>query len=95
MNKFRTYDEAKALIANLNEYVSIIEKYKVKSKREWVIKNYALTNSIPGVIKNSINSKYEIDRNYILDILREKPKDPLQKIVNKAYRAKIRRRKNG
>jgi len=69
---------------------------EIKDLDDWVVKNYALTNSISGVIKNSLVDELQFDANLvtrqqIIKVLNDKPKNELHKIVRKGYKSKIRR----
>jgi|SRR5699024_3555528 len=97
MKKFMTLDQAKMEVKSLNEYIELVENYEVKTLEQWIIKNYALTNSIPGVIKNSLSDacqskiSSQISRNTISSVIKSKPQDQLHRIIRSAYLRKIRK----
>lgn len=92
-----TLDQAKIEMESLNEFIELVENYEVKNIEDWIIKNYAMTNSISGVIKNSLSVEdnnqiaTQLSRDFILNVIKSKPKDKLHKIVRSAYFKKIRK----
>lgn len=51
MSKLMTVERAKNEIKRLQEYVDLVESYEAESLENMIIKEYAYTNSIVGVIK--------------------------------------------
>jgi len=92
-----TLEQAKKEIQSLNKYIELVEKYEVTNINQWVIKNYALTNSVAGVIKNSLqeSSEYKVSmplsRELVINVIKSKPQDQLHRIVRSAYLKKIRK----
>lgn len=91
MNELITYTQARKKISTLQNYIDLIDHYDENSSLEsWVIKKFALTNSISKVIKlsNSDNSPFTtpLTRDYIRSIiLSDKQDDQLQASLKKAY----------
>ncbi|GEM_PF-1610030 len=100
MKRFLTLEKAEKEVALLNEYISLVNNYKVHDVNHWIIKNYALTNSIAGVIKKSLKDNtletYNtiITREMVLEVLRAKPHDDLHKVVSNGYFKKIKKNKS-
>lgn len=91
------YEDAKKEKVMLEKYIYLVDNYNVNNINQWIIKQYALTNSISNVIKNARlegNEKisHEITREKILEILNSKPIDELHSIIIKGYKRKIRRK---
>ena len=90
MRKFMSYKEAKKLRDELTNYIELIDDYKVTNLDTWIIKNYALTNSIAGVIKNARievdrSEPYLVNHQSIAETIRKSPSDDLHNIVRKGY----------
>lgn len=100
MNKFNliTYEKAKEEVQFLQEYITLIENYKVTNLEEFIIKYYAITNSSSSVIKifnaHNFSMKYPgLSRNYIFEVINSSPMDDLHKIIRNGYINKYKRRK--
>src|SRR5699024_4889052 len=95
MKKFMKLSDAKKLHSDLGDYIHLVENYDVSQLDSWVIKNYALTNSIANVIRNARAELHEcndvINHQFIVQVLQGKPKDQLHKIVRRGYLHKIKR----
>jgi len=96
MKKFMSYSKELVQLEELKHYISLVDDFEIKDLDDWVVKNYALTNSISGVIKNSLVDELQFDANLvtrqqIIKVLNDKPKNELHKIVHKGYKSKIRR----
>lgn len=92
------YDDAKEEMKSIQNYLSLVENYKVNTIFNWIVKQYALTNSIPGVVRRARDEEdhkffEEVDREKVLSVLNSPAVDELHKIVIKGYKAKIRRKK--
>jgi archaellum component FlaC len=61
MVKLITVKKAQEEIERLQEYIDLVDSYEVNTLDTWIIKEYALTNSIKEVknIKERIHSKLE------------------------------------
>lgn len=98
MSKLLTYSQAKKQINLLQNYIDLIENYNdTISKDNWIIKQYALSNSISKVIKASNEDispflPFELDRDYVKKvILDNKDNDELQKLLKSAYLTRYKR----
>lgn len=94
--KFSSYNDAQKKVSELNHYISLVDTYTISNLEQWIIKNYALTNSIPRVIQNARQSKdmsliENVTREKIISLLNSKPQDELHKIIIRGYKAKIRK----
>lgn len=94
LKNLTTYEKAKRDLTVLQNYITLIDNYKVNNVEQFIIKNYALTNSTSGVIKN-YNNHYPnlppISREYILQVIKGPPIDELHNIVRKGYIKKYKR----
>lgn|SRR5699024_485834 len=94
-NKLITLERAHREIARLKKYVNLIENYDDSTVDKWIIKQYAITNSIKKIEEEaternlSIDGK-PIDRAYITKLINGNVMDELHRIVRLGYRQKIR-----
>ncbi|UAL49802.1 hypothetical protein K7887_22820 (plasmid) [Sutcliffiella horikoshii] len=101
-SKLMTYYRAKRELERLNRYISLVDEYPSTTLEQWIIKEYAITNSLVEVARRAnenglrINGEMEIDRDYVVFVVDSKPKsdDDLHKLLRSAYRAKSRAIKN-
>ncbi|WP_026858882.1 hypothetical protein [Jeotgalicoccus psychrophilus] len=98
MKKFMKYNDAKEEMNRIKNYIYLVENYKVDNVFNWIVKQYALTNSIAGVVRSARNEEdhkiFEVvDREKVLSVLNSPAKDELHKIIIQGYKAKIRRKK--
>lgn len=99
MKNLITYNKAKEELVLLSNYVHLIETYEVNDISSWIIKNYALTNSIAKVVKNSNDSRLtfnnkNVTRDQVLEAIKAKPSDNLHRIIHRGYLKKIKRNYN-
>lgn len=71
-NKFITLDRAKTEIKRLQYYVNLVETYDPLNLEQEIIKEYAITSSIPEVSKR-LNISYE----KVVEVISSKGKDEL------------------
>lgn len=91
--KLITYTNAKSQLLSLQKYINLVDQYDDKSSIEaWIIKNFAVTNSISKIIKESNEVDFPFDkslinREYIKNVLLadNKNTDELQEILKKSY----------
>ena len=89
------YYRAKKLIIELNHFIELVDDYETTNDYKWIIKSYAMSNSIAGVIKNSrLHNKNNINKEAIIKVLNDKPIDELHTKVKKLYKSKFTKRKN-
>lgn len=89
-----TYEKAKREIKDLQNYITLIDNYKVNNLEQFIIKNYALTNSSSSVIKNFNKNNPgfpPISREYILKVIKGPPIDELHRILRKGYIKKYKK----
>lgn len=94
-NKLITLNRAKSEVDKLQKYIRLIENYEVHTLEDWIIKKYAINNSIINILEEG--SKKEItynseplNREYIVSVINGKAKNELHRIVRLGYRQKIR-----
>lgn len=90
MTKLISVRRAKEEVRRLSLYISLVESYEADTLEKLIIKEYAYTNSIPEVIRILNSRGIEVERQYILDVIKSKPKDELHKIVKTGYMIKTR-----
>jgi uncharacterized protein YceH (UPF0502 family) len=88
-------EKAKEEILRLQQYIELVETYEANTLDKLIIKEYALTNSIDKTIKAvnaagyAINQK-EVDRDYVVSLLKKRGRDDLHKLVRSAYMQKTK-----
>ncbi|PKH10647.1 hypothetical protein CXF70_08685 [Planomicrobium sp. MB-3u-38] len=85
----------KILVNNL-VYIKLTENYEVRTVDDWIIKHYAINNSIKRMLEDAeeieITSKdVPLNREYIVSVINSRVvKNELHRIVRLGYRQKIR-----
>lgn len=85
VNNFITLEKAKIEIKKLQYYVDLVEAYQPNTLEEEIIKEYAMTSSIPQVSK-----KLSVSYEKVLEVISSKGKDELHKIVRSGYMKKTK-----
>ncbi|CAG9622796.1 hypothetical protein [Sutcliffiella rhizosphaerae] len=101
-SKLIIYSRAKKEVARLNQYIALVDEYTSNTLEQWIIKEYAITNSLVEVARRAnengfkTNGGVEIDRDYVVCVIDSKPRsgDELHRLVRSGYRAKSRAIKN-
>jgi hypothetical protein len=88
-------EKAKAEIARLQQYIELVETYETNTLDKLIIKEYALTNSIDKTVKAVNAAGYaidhkEVERDYVVSLLKKRGKDELHKLVRSAYMQKTK-----
>ena len=50
-NRLITLDKAKAKVEKLNHYIDLVENYETDTIEKWIIKQYAITNSMKKILE--------------------------------------------
>jgi hypothetical protein len=88
-------EKAREEILKLQQYIELVETYEANTLDKLIIKEYALTNSIDKTVKAvnaagyAINHK-EVDRDYVVTLLKKRGKDDLHKLARSAYMEKTK-----
>lgn len=90
VTKLITFSRAKAEIRRLQQYVTMVEEYEANTLERWIIKEYAITNSITEVVKRANAKQITLDQAYAKSVLKGKPTDDLHKILKSGYLARIK-----
>lgn len=91
-----TYTQAKEKKCALQHYINLIDNYDENISQEaWIIKNFAMTNSISKVINLSNNKDFPFNvcltRDYIKEVLlNENNHDELQILLRRAYKKRYK-----
>jgi basic membrane lipoprotein Med (substrate-binding protein (PBP1-ABC) superfamily) len=94
--KLYTYQQAKEEIERLKRYVYLIETYEVKSLEDWILLQYAYTNSIKKVVEKAaqegivLKGKPSLDLKYVSTVINSKPKNELHQMIREGYKEKIK-----
>jgi hypothetical protein len=88
-------EKAKEEISKLQQYIDLVENYEADTLDKLIIKEYALTNSIDKTVKAVNDVGYaidhkEIERDYVVSLLKKRGKDDLHKLVRSAYMEKTK-----
>jgi hypothetical protein len=88
-------DKAREEIVRLQQYIELVETYETNTLDKLIIKEYALTNSIDKTIKAVNAAGYaidhkEVERDYVVSLLKKRGKDELHKLVRSAYMQKTK-----
>ncbi|QHE52791.1 hypothetical protein [Pontibacillus sp. HMF3514] len=91
MSKLITVERAQKEVERLQHYLKLVEEYEVDTLDKWIIKQYAITNSIKRVIEKAHEQYFvEIEREYVVSVIKSKPKDELHKTIKSGYMLKTR-----
>jgi hypothetical protein len=94
--KLFTYQKAKEEIKRLQRYVALIETYEVKSLEDWILLQYAHTNSIKKVLERAaaegivLQGKPSLDYKYVSTVINSQPRNELHKLIREGYKQKIK-----
>lgn len=94
--KLITLDRAKKEVDRLQEYIYLVENYETNTLNKWIIKKYALTNSIKNIVEeadeNGVTNDddFPLDRKYVTDLINGKTMDELHRMLRLGYRQKIK-----
>jgi hypothetical protein len=88
-------EKAKEEIKRLRQYIDLVENYEANTLDKFIIKEYALTNSIDKTVKavNAVGYAIyhkEVERDYVVSLLKKRGKDELHKLVRSAYMQKTK-----
>ncbi|WP_087974849.1 hypothetical protein [Oceanobacillus rekensis] len=94
-NKLITIDKAKKEVERLKKYIELVENYETYTLEKWIIKRYAISNSIRKILEESAdegitNNGVPLDRGYISSVINGKATDELHRIVRLGYRHRIK-----
>jgi hypothetical protein len=88
-------EKAKEEIVKLKLYIELVETYKADTLDKFIIKEYASTNSIDKTVIAVNAAGYaidhkEVERDYVVSLLKKRGKDDLHKLVRSAYMEKTK-----
>jgi hypothetical protein len=95
MTNIISVEKAREEIERLQQYIELVENYEANTLDKFIIKEYALTNSIDKTVK-AINAvgyaiyNKEVGRDYVVSLLKKRGKDELHKLVRSAYMQKTK-----
>jgi hypothetical protein len=95
MVQFNTVEKAKGEIEKLQHFIHLVESYETDTLDKAIIKEYAITNSIPKTISTlntigyAVDNK-EVDHDYVVSLLKKIGKDELHKHVRSVYMKKTK-----
>jgi len=93
-----TLDRAKAKVQKLNHYIDLVENYETDTIEKWIIKQYAITNSIKKMLEiaNEEGITHNGDRlehEFVVSVIMGKKMDQLHHKLKVGYRRKYRSNK--
>jgi hypothetical protein len=83
-------------IIRLREYIDLVASYEVRTLDTWIIKDYAMTNSIKEVVKQGnaagmIQPNGEpLNKAYVVSVINGKVTDKIHRLVSSGYRLRIK-----
>lgn len=82
-------------IERLQHYVALAESYDSTTLENWIIKEYAFTNSIGEIVKQAYdkeltNNEIAVDREFVTSVITAKATDELHRLLKAGYRLKVR-----
>lgn len=95
-NKLIKLDKAKAEVERLQRYIDLVEDYETDTLNKWIIKQYALSNSIKKILEEANETGVTnddgvpLDRKYITGVINGTVMDELHRILRLGYRRKIK-----
>jgi len=91
VSKLITVERAQKEVERLQHYLKLVEEYETDTLDKWIIKQYAITNSLKRVVEKAQEQYFvEIEREYIVGVIKSKPKDELHKMMKAGYMLKTR-----
>jgi hypothetical protein len=98
--KLITLKKARSEIKRLQEYVDLVEGYKVDTLEKWIVKEYAYTNSIVKVTEKAIEQGLTIngsliDKAFIKNVIDGKATDKLHRILKSGYQQRVKATQKG
>ena len=95
MTKLITVQRAKKEIERLQHFVALAESYDSTTLENWIIKEYAYTNSIGEIVKRAndkelTNNEKAVDREFVTSVITGKATDELHRLLKAGYRSKVR-----
>ncbi|MHC0037916.1 hypothetical protein [Pseudoneobacillus sp. C159] len=99
MATFNTVEKAKAEIIRIQMYIDLVESYVPNTLDKFIIKEYAICNSIDKALRAVNDAGYSIkdskvDRDYVVTLLKSKSADELHRLVRARYLKKTKHRRN-
>ncbi|ALC89202.1 hypothetical protein AM500_04925 [Bacillus sp. FJAT-18017] len=92
MRKPITAGQAEKEINRLQHFLELVNNYETDTLEKWIIKEYALTNSMMKIKKNAyLVHKVTLEKYYIKSVILSTPKDELHKLVKLMFRYKIKK----
>jgi hypothetical protein len=90
MTNLITLERAKVEIKRLQHYVDLVENYEDDTIDKFIIKTYAITNSINKTIELANASGFyinhqELTRAYMVSVIKRTGKDELHKLIRTGY----------
>jgi hypothetical protein len=96
MVKLITVKKAKEEIVRLQEYIDLVDSYEVNTLDTWIIKEYALTNSIKEVVKKGTadgmtkQNGEPLDKAFVVSVINGKATHKLHRLIRSGYRLRIK-----
>lgn len=90
-----TLDRAKAKVEELNHYIELVENYETDTIEKWIIKHYAITNSIKEMLEIAhaegiTHNGDQLQHEFVVNVIMGKKMDELHHVLKKGYKRKYR-----
>ena len=97
-NRLITLDKAKAKVEKLNHYIDLVENYETDTIEKWIIKQYAITNSVKKILEIAdeegiTHEGDQLAHQFAVSVINGKKMDQLHHILRVGYRRKYRSNK--
>ena len=94
-NKLITLDRAKREAERLVKYIGLVESHDTNNINQWIIKQYAITNSIKKILEIAHDENITLDgspltHEYVVELINGNPTSDLHRILRLGYRRKIK-----
>lgn len=96
VNRLITYEKAQSEVKRLKEYIQLVDSFEVNNLDDWIIYNYALTNSIQKIVDKAaeedvMNNGQPLENKYVSSVINGGTQSELHRILRLGYRQRIRK----
>lgn len=90
MRNFKTIEEAKKIVYDLQSYINLAESFEPKNVEEHIIREYAYLGSLQKVSDRMKEMNYEIEVDDVRNAIQTRGKTDLHKIIRSGYMKRTR-----
>lgn len=90
-NRLITLNNAKAKVKKLNDYIDLVENYETDTIEKWIIKQYAITNSMKKILEIAVEEEIThngepLEHQFLVSVINGKKMDQLHHFLRVGYR---------